>query len=109
MRRSASEVPPPEAWKSAPRLHEDGVEGAPSPLPVRSRDIDIDAADASGRAFAAVAFAAAVLAVSVAVTVPGCRGASGGMNWSRKGEVWEETSFCLFSRVSRWEWVEGEK
>ena len=92
MHRSDSEVPPPEDWKSAPRLHEDGVEGAPSPLPLRSRE-DIDASACS------FAFAAAVLAVSVAVTVPDCRGGSGGMNWGGR-EVREETS-SLFLSVSR--------
>ena len=77
VRMSTSEVVPPLApeEKSAPRLHEDGVEGIagfpPSPLPAR------DMADDAAAAFAA--FAAAVPAVSVAVTVPGCRGAPRGM------------------------------
>jgi hypothetical protein len=60
-------------WKSAPSDH-DGVEGAafvvrPSPSPLLARDI------------AAFADTAVVLTASAAVTVPGCRGGSGGINF----------------------------
>ena len=54
--------------------------------------------DQAGRAIMETV-AAAVLAVSVAVTVPDCRGGSGGMNWGGR-EVREETS-SLFLSVSR--------